>query len=224
MRYLLFLFLLLGCASTQQVLDPKLFYKRDVEIEVNGLKYEGVTVVPHSQKYDLTLRPKGDLDLILLRSCHREYSGEKISSGFLSSRVFKYSYAPVPGLEDKGACPLRVDVYESAKGRHSWALIDFETPDLTIPGKMVCNGEIKGFNGVSICQGKTKTIQRVEFYEPVRFAPAAEGCGAPKKLSSNLYEFDLSLGECLYYFDTRDGKMGRLITIGYEGVLVREGQ
>lgn len=224
MKFFLFSLLLFGCASTQQVLDPKLFYKRDVEIEINGHKYEGVTVVPYSQKYDVTLRPKGDLDLILLRTCHREYSGEKISSGFLSSKAFKYSYSPVAGIEDKGACPLRVDVYESAKGRHSWALIDFESPDLTVPGKIVCNGEVRGFNGVSICQGKKSTIQRVEFYESVRFAPPPEGCTAPKKLAHNLYEFDLSLGECLYYFDTREGKLGRLITIGYEGVLVREGQ
>ncbi len=221
---LAFLAFLAGCSSVQQTLDTKLFYKRDVEIEINQVKHEGVTVVPHSQRYDITLRPKGDLDLILLRTCHREYSGEKVSSGFLSSKVFKYIYVPVPGVEDHGVCPLRVDVYESSKGRHSWALIDFESPDHTVTGQLTCNGEIRRFRGVSICQGKAGTIQHVEFDAPVRFAPAPNGCAAPKMISPNVAELKLSLGECLFYFDTQSGQMGRLTTVGYEGVLVREGQ
>jgi len=193
-------------------------------IEINGKIFEGVTVVPNNFRYDMILRPKGNLDLVLLRTCHREFSGEKISSGFLSSKEFKYSYAPIHGIEDVGTCPMRIDVYESGKGQHSWAFLDFESPELKVKGKLLCNGEIRDFNGVAVCQGKTGTIQRVQISEPIRFAPNSPLCDTPHRTQDGSWQFKLSRGECLYHFDTRDGRLGRLTAIGYEGVLVREGQ
>lgn len=221
MRILFFLLLLSACSSVNQVLDPNVFYKRDIEIEVNGQKREGVSVTAKAESYNIILRPKADLDLVLLKTCHREFTGEKLSSGFLSSKAFKYNYVPMKGIEDLGSCPLRIDVFESGKGRHSWAMLDFESPDLTIKGKMTCNGFEVHFSGVSICQGKAETTQRVEFTEAVRFAPS--NCDAPDKISEFIWDFHLSFGECLFYFDNKQGNIGRITTIGYSGVLVREG-
>ena len=218
--------LLASCSSVQQQLETDMFYKRDVGIEVNGKLYEGVTTVPHATSYKITLVPKGEPDLMLIRSCHREYSVEKSSSGwfiFGKKNKFQYEYTPVPGIEDSRVCPLRVDVYESGKGRHSWALVDMESPDYEIRYQLTCNGEIISVNGVGVCQAKEQTIQAVKFSMPVRFAPPPSGCATPKKVGPS-YEIQSSVGECLYHFDTEDGRLGRLTVVGFQGVLVREAQ
>lgn len=218
--------MLVSCSSVNQTLEPGLFYKRDVGIEVNGKQYEGVVVIPKAAKYSLLLKPKGNLDLVLLRTCHREFTGEKLSSGFLGigGGQFKYEYSPIEGIEDSRVCPMRVDVYESGKGRHSWAFLDFEHPNYSIRYALSCNGSVTVPNGVGVCQTKAGLTQRIQAQEPIRFAPPMPvGCAVPMKHGDS-YEFQATLGECLYQFDTEAGKLGRLITIGYEGVLVRETQ
>ncbi len=221
---LVFISVLAGCSTTNQILDTNLFYKRDIGIEVNGKQYEGVVVIPKAPKYNLVLKAKGKLDLVLIRSCHREFSGEKLSSGWLGNNSFKYEYVPTPGIEDTRTCPLRVEVYEAEKGRNSWALLDFESPDYVVPYWLQCNGSVTRPSGVGVCQTKAGLAQRVRFDEPIRFAPPEPvGCALPMK-KDGAYEFLATTGECLYHFDTQDGRKGRLIVIGYQGVLVREAQ
>lgn len=221
---------LAACSSVHQKLDPKLFYKRDIKIEVNGRGYEGVVTIPKSREYRIKMSPKGEMDLVLIRSCAREDSAEKQGgeSGFFiwsSRKTFEYLYRPNRGLEDEGVCPLRVDVYESEKGRHSWALLDFEHPDYKLEFQTDCNGRREHHNGVAVCQARKGLIQRLHFPEPVRFsAPLPENCPKPKRKGIYFYEFPLELGECLYHFDTKSGKMGRLTTVGYEGILIRGAQ
>jgi len=207
-------------------LNPDLFYKRDIGIRVNDGWFLGVTVVPYSSEYSIELTPRGDMDLILLRTCHREFTVEKYkgSSGFIfwkSAKTFQYRYIPVPQLENRGVCPMRVDVYEEEDGRHSWAFLDFEHPDYTLRAELICNGEVVSVNGVGVCQAKSETVQAIRLMKPVRFAPPEpSGCSIPSRVG-NHYEIDVSLGECLYTYDSEDGQLGRLTVIGYEGVLVR---
>jgi len=214
-------FFLMACSSFQQDLDPEIFYKRDIKIEINGQEYEGVTVVPQAPVYNLLLTPKGDLDLVLVTSCHREYSGEALGGGLFSKNEFPYEYIPVSGLEDVPSCSLRVNVYEKDKGRHSWALIAFEHGDLTLRAVLKCNGAVKTYSGVSVCQSKEGLIQRIEFDEIVR-AWSPPGCVSVGK-RGKVFEFPISLGECQYSFETQDKKRHTMTTIGYQGVLVREG-
>ena len=216
---------LVGCATAHQQLDPKVEYKRDVGIEVNGRRYEGVVTVPYAKAYSFVLEPKGEIDLMLIRTCHRTYSVEKVSSGWFGKNKFAYGYTPIEGLEDVRTCPIRLDVYESSKaGRHSWAFIDFENPLYQIQAELTCDGSIRHVNGVGVCQAKKETVQRIRFSEAVRFAPPKpDHCSRPVRVNG-AYEFLTSLGECLYHFDTKDGRLGRLTIIGFEGVLIREGQ
>lgn len=219
--------LLATCSSTPQILDPEIFYKRDIRIEVNEKEYEGVTTVPNAPDYKLKLKPRGDMDLIIIRTCAREDSAEEQSSGFFIFKgdEFEYHYIPNPGLEDVGVCPLRVDVYDSGEGKHSWALLDFEHPDYEVPFEVDCNGRRRLFSGVGVCQARNGLIQRFHFKEPIRFAtPLPSGCPMPEKKSNYVYDFKIALEECLYHFDTKGGRLGRLTTIGYEGILVRENQ
>ena len=216
--------LLAGCAGVQQKLDPELFHKRDVGIEVNGQQYEGVVVVPNAPSYRFVLSPKGEIDLMLIRTCHRTYSVEKQSSGWFSKNKYQYDFTPIPGLETGRVCPTRVDVYESVKGRHSWAFLDRESPDYQAQATLACDGNIRRINGVGVCQAKVDTVQRLSFSEPVRFAPPDPAHCARPVQKGNEYEFKVSRGECLYHFDHQDGRMGRLTLLGFEGVLVRAAQ
>ncbi len=224
----LLLLLLANCASTNQVLEPGVFYKRDVGIEVNGRLYEGVVTVPYAKQYQFVLAPKGSIDLMLIKTCHRTYSAEKLSSGWFGKNKFSYLYTPMEGIEDSRVCPIRLDVFESAKeARHSWAFIDFENPKYTVQASLTCDGSVRRVNGVGVCQAKSQTVQKIFFSEPMRFAPAMpDTCAKPiqKDQNSLEYEIEATVGECLYHFDTQDGRLGRLTMVGYQGVLIREAQ
>lgn len=218
---------LVACSGVQQTLSPDVFYKRDIQLQINGGTYTGVTVVPHAVSYSVTLIPPGNIDLMLIRSCHREYSIEKVDSGWSlfgsKKQKFTYQYTPIAGIEDTRVCPLRIDIYESSAGRQSWALLDFEDPKYTLQSDVTCNGSVIHVNGVGACQAKEQTVQAIKFSQPVRFAPSPLGCNDPKKVADH-YEISASVGECLYTFDSQDGKLGRMILIGWQGVLVREAQ
>ena len=115
----LVLFFLSGCATVFQELEVGTLYRRDANVFINGQEHAGVVVVPQSStgKYDFIVEPKGSIDLLILRTCHREYVAEKIDTGFLGlgGKKWKYTYYPMPGLEDIGFCPIRIDFFESAK-------------------------------------------------------------------------------------------------------------
>lgn len=227
MRYLI-LFLLAGCSGAVQKLDPSIFYKRDIRVEVNGKAYEGVVTVPRSSSYNVTLKPQGNLDMVLVKSCHREDTAQKSTSGgffnFKSKTEFSYAYEPRPGLENgELACPLTVDVYEVAKGRHSWAFIDFEHPSYSLPFQVDCNGHTSQATGVFVCQAKKGLVQRVSSPVALSWYPAEPAaCAKPMRVSNYQYEIALSGDICVYMFDAKDGRRGRLTTIGYSGVLLRE--
>ena len=222
---LLLLLLLTSCAGVQQTLEQDVFYKRDISIYLNGNQYEGVTTAPYSKSYTLTLEPKGEFDLMLIRTCHREISVEKQNKGWFGSKKnqFSYEYIPVVGLEDSRECPVRVEAYQSSKNQHGWALVEFENPKFTLPYSINCNGVYYSARGVFACQSKRESVQRLKFNEPVRFALPAEGCSPAIKVG-DFYEIKVSSGECPYAFDTRDGKVGRLLMVGFSGVLVRSEQ
>ena len=225
---LLLALLLSSCASVNDKLDLNVFYKRDAGAEINGRLYEGVVTVPYAASYNFVFYPKGNIDVLLLRTCHREFAAEKLSSGWFGKNKFKYTYTPIAGIEDVRTCPLRLDTYESAKeGRHSWLLADFENPAYKLPYTLYCNGAITGANGVAVCQAKEHTIQRVAFNEPVRVSPVLpDTCNTPVQKDANfqVYEIKASLGECLFHFDTKDGRKGRLTTVSYDGIAIREPQ
>lgn len=221
---------LAGCGGMpNQKLNPELFYKRDINLEINGRTYEGVSVVPYASSYQIDIEPRGaDIDMLLITSCHREYSAEKTASGWFIFRKrnrFRYTYNPVPEIENDGDCTLRINTFEKDEGRHAWALIAFEHPKYRLRGSLYCNGVREDASGVSVCQSKKGLTQRVDFGESVEFAKVSAGCAVPRRTSIGNYEFDIASGECIYTVRNVRDERHRLIMIGYEGILIRkEGQ
>lgn len=218
-----------GCSSvTPQRLDPEKFYRRDLPFCAEDIGcFEGVTVLPKKSFYKFDIQPKGpaDIDLLLATTCHREDSFEKTDSGwfiFKTKKRFQYLYSPVQGIEDDGICPLRINVFEKDKGRHSWSLVYFENPRFELPATVTCNGTKATYNGVSVCQSKVGLVQRIDFGRVVEWGSVNEMCAKPRRVQQGLYELAFNKGECNYVIRDEFNNYHHFGTVGYDGVLIRE--
>lgn len=216
-----------GCAGNLQAADPAINYKRDMFVTVNGFQAEGVLVAPKADRYEMQIDARGKLDLFTLTTCHREQTRENAGERgwFKDKSKMSLSYTPIKGIETDGfACPLELGGYEQIRGRHSWALIDFEDQGSTMPAKLKCNGSESNTRGVSICQSRQGLVQEISFSESM-LSPEKTAC-APIKGSSDgkKFQFEMPKGQCTFRFVTKVGaeKWHRLTTYGYEKILIRE--
>lgn len=211
-----FVVLLTACASVRQELNPDLFYKRDMSLEVNGVAGPGAVVAPLTRVVNIKGKAAGNLDLLTITTCHREYSAE------LSGNDFKYTFTAVEGLEFDRFCPIEIGGFEKKQGRHSWGYIDFVTTAETLPATLRCNGEeIKG-KTVTTCQSRFGLLQEIIFGEPVDVRPD-KGCELPMPDDRMTFVFPLAKKKCVYAFVTwaNPKRIHRLVTLGYESILIR---
>jgi len=225
MRILLLALFISGCASlVNQELNPDVFYKRDIQLEINGVKFLGVAVPKRADKYEIKIKARGKIDMLTVTSCHREFVIEDPTVMPGTSRSFSFTYVPIKGIEDGRGCLLDIGAFEKKRGRHSWATIDFETETENLPAILKCNGEKWDTNpsSVSICQGKTGLIQKIRFDHRVKVSPDTEMCNVMKTEDEMTYTYVMPRGECTYYFGDKYGNFHRHTTIGYESILIRE--
>lgn len=235
--------LIAGCAQIYELIpEPKqqlktgTTYKRDMIVEVNGVAAEGVMVAELHTSNQIHVVARGDLDMFSMKSCHREWTKEKawniteeVSSGLFGwgrrkidkTREVEFTYTPVKGIEDLGACPLELGGY-SKDGQHSWAIVDFKTPLEELPITVLCNGSKTKAKGVAICQARTGLMERVEFESDVIISPDT-GCELGVT-EGKVFEFLQPRGVCVYRIQELTGakRVGRLTLVGYEGILIRE--
>lgn len=228
----LLLLFMSGCSSIPQKLDPDKFYKRDLPFCVSDIGcYEGTAVIPKKDFYAFEVAPKGDasVDMLVLDSCHREFTkegSEKTVLGFFGKifgkkkEGYQIQYMPIPGIEDDGDCTIRINTFEKDKGRHAWAVIRSQHEKYQLPATIYCNGEVRNEYGVSLCQSKAGLTQKIEFPEKVQII-TDEKCELPKKSPSGGYEWKITHGECGYTVRGESGRIHDLLTIGFEGLLVR---
>lgn len=224
--YLLVIYWLsIGCTSIPQRLDPDLFYKRDMEIRVNGHQGEGVLVIPRASSYNFDIKAQGKLDLFTLTTCHREQTKEHAGDKgwFKNANHRKFEFIPAPLEADSLACPVQLGGYERIKGRHSWAFIDFEHPNLSLPAFLNCNGAQYNTKGVSVCQSKTGLLQEIRFTEQVLW-PQENTCIKLMSNDEKKFRFKMPKGQCIFRFVTKSGeeRWHRMTTIGYQQILIRK--
>lgn len=220
------LILLASCSSVPQKLDPKKFYKRDMDLKINGHQGEGVLVVPRKSVYKFDIKSTGKLDLFTFTTCHREQTREKAGQRgwFRDKKRRKFDFKPAPIERESLACPAELGGYERGKGRHSWGFIDFEHPALNLPALVSCNGSVYNSRGVTVCQAKVGLMQEIKFSQPV-LAPEKNVCIILKSSDGGkTYRFKMPKGRCSFRFLTAKGqeKWHRLTTLGYESILIRE--
>lgn len=216
--------LLSGCATQYQKIDPGIFAKRNLEVLIDGVSYEGVGVIPERPSYELIVQPKGESAILITKTCHRMNTYEKSKGGWFSSGKYRITHVPVQGLETGRTCALQLDSFDSANGQHSWSFFMPADKSYQLPFELTCNGVVSSLVGTGICQSHHGLIQRFKVSVPVMiWPPAPSNCEMPRKVGA-YYEVGLSPDVCLYQFDDQTGRRARLTTLGYSGALVEKGQ
>ena len=237
---------LLGCSNIPVKMDVDIVYKKDLRFCVRDVGcYEGVGVVPRLTEYHLEVSPteEDQIDRIVFNSCHRNKGfypedDDLISLPFFNKwwkdifgkederKGFLYPYYPSPGLEDKASCPLYIFILDSKSESHAWAVMIPEDPKYQLHATLYCDGQTNIYKGVSACEGRMDTIQRIKFLEPVHaFVRAVRmpehqvqsEYTLPKKVGE-FYEWTLGKGACAHLFRTKENKAHSLITWGYQGL------
>lgn len=225
MKSLLIIFLFcaaFGCAMAEQKLSTSVNYQKDISLEINGEKFTGVAVPKKASQYEIKIKARGKIDMLTITTCHREEKFEEPSSGWFSSgKSFTYIYKPNKDIEDTRGCMLDIGAYEKLGGRHSWGVIDFETLTETLASSLKCNGVETRTRGSSICQAKAGLVQKIEFTEVVKTSPDSEICSVMTSEDGKSFTYIMPLGECTFFFGTKDGKFHRHTTYGYESILIR---
>jgi hypothetical protein len=224
LKYILLLsqIILISC-DIQHAANPDIYYKRDAIIKYGGREYIGVAVLPKATKYDLEFKFNSDLTLFTLRTCHREFTQDEFRGGGWFSRKdnsISITYTPQAGIESPGYCPVEIGGFD-AKGRHAWAVIDFESEAEKLSALVKCNGNRQVFNGVSICQSLQGLLASIVF--PVKTQAAESDCFKPETKDQMTYNFQIPSKRCVYVFREMGGekRFHRFTTIGYESVLLR---
>lgn len=227
-------------------------YKYDMLLNVDGIQRVGMLVATRIPSHSISIKSQGDLDLLSVESCHRETDTENAgTSSFFgiikNKREFSFTYTPSPLIETTGACPLRINGFtqeenSQADGQTSWGFIDFEDEDDTpenraslnppahMPGLMQCDGKPPYHsNGVTVCESKVGTLQRISFPNRVMVTPDP-GCEIPADAFSEDRKsilFPIARGFCVYHFGElvpkENRRYHRLTTHGFEQILLHGG-
>lgn len=234
-KIIVLLFLLLNaCAispvNTSAPAAPPAVNKFDMYGTINGEAFNGVGVIPAATSYDMVISSRSDINMLTVQTCHRNFlADDVITQGWIKkNKTYEYKWTPAPGIEDDGSCIIRIGSYnKSVGGTNAWAVIDIQTPDMTLPAMNECDGVQTQTQGVSMCQTLKGLIERLTFAVPVKIDTAAIPAGCAGTLSANgmVWEYQMGQGECVVIFDTIEAPhvMHRHTTEGYNNVIYRGG-
>lgn len=196
-----------------QTLDTTTQYMKDVPFTVNGTPFVGVGVAPKASSYKIMINyPYGNMDVVTFDTCSRndlpKVDGKKVN----------YTYTPSL-LESRDSCGLEIGIYNK-KSKDGWALLQFEKDAAKLGATIECNGVTTIANGVSLCQAKVGTLQRITFSVPVVFKAADPRC----KLISvkNGFEYNVVSGYCYITFMDQNENFHNHTIFGYQTFIIRE--
>jgi len=197
-----------------QKLNPAVYYKKDMRIEIDGHKGYGTLVVQPLPEHRIKVKFGGKGDMVTLKTCHREE--EMLDLG----RRESFNFIPDEIMEQSGYCYLEIEAFDK-EGRHSWGLVDFNNEKFQLPAHIRCNGSSYNSRGVTVCQSKEGLLQRIEFTEEVVMSSLAK-CGTLPTEDGKVFVFNMPNRECTFIFKGTSGKMHKLLTIGYEEIIIRD--
>lgn len=165
----------------------------------NKYTISGMGVMPESPWYQITVYPPGRADMLTITSCHREEKTANPDKDGWFKKGYTFTIGLVRGVETGRACPIDIGVYEKKAGRHAWGTMAILTEREKLPALTKCNGRVKQYGGVSVCQAKKGLIQKYEFKTPVAIATIA-GCEIKEPADKMNWEFLIPEGPCTVYF------------------------
>lgn len=198
-----------------QQLDPKLYLRMNLPLEVNGLKIQGMGVVPRTVSSPYTIKGKapGDMALLMISSCAREEVIEQADQDFI------YAYQP-NGKAEASGCAVYFEGLDKKKGRHTLGYVAFDdTANYSLPAKVYCGKFTQQVKGTALCQARETLFTEIQFERPVE-VQVEDACPAPELLEGNLYRIQTRKGWCSYVFSTvaTIREELNLTTYGYEVV------
>ncbi len=202
--------------------DPEKVYRYDMAVIVNGEGADGIVVASESSSYEISIEAKQKLDLLTARSCHREISFDPVKSrrGIFGNSRKEFRFTFTPSQLEKQDCPLELYGFSKQNGRHSFAMIDFQSLGDQLEARLSCNGETRPQVGVALCQSRARLMQEITFKEKVKVSPD-ESCKIGPVTEGTTFRFGLVKGICTYIFlGLESKKTMRLTTIGYEDIVI----
>ena len=164
-----------------------------------------------------------------MTTCHRDDTTENPDRGiFRKNGVTKVKY--IPTVEKQKDCPLYISAYNRSQ-KHAFGIFPIRDKRYKLWGTTECNGIVKKEYGASICQSKAGLLQKITFKEEVRALKPVSGAAmrradcpsiASKTKDNKTFEYILPERECIYGFITKDKKVHKHYTIGYEDIIVRD--
>jgi hypothetical protein len=221
-----------GCATMQPPLDPKIYYKHDMVMNIDGTDYLGVAVAPRSDHHKIVITSQEDMDLLQISSCAEDFDisnaikNSGIGGWLFPKRSFTFNYSP-NAVERQPGCLLKIQGLNKAEGRHSWAFIQWMDPKFNLPAIVSCNNAADfKTNGTTICQNLQHLIMRISFDTPVLLSSKVlDRCKLPDAATTDSlhWQFQVANRECIYEFMEQKEPFRRhvLTTVGYEAVPIR---
>ena len=186
---------------------PQAQYKFDLSGDVNGTPFQGVGVIPlsASNNYTLTINSAVSVDMITIESCHRSWSDQdmpiEVGNWFKANHGFTFNFSLADGIENLGTCLWRIGAYNKTGNPQAWAILDFITPESTLPAVNKCDGDQGSTRGVSICQSKAGLDEEIDFDVPVEVADATDPKCKPRVPKDAKHWFYVLPNQtCVVYF------------------------
>ncbi len=211
-----------GCSTVSQDLKAGSFYKRDIKLTVNDISATGGLIVPKASSYKIEASSeKGNFDFVIFDTCHKYYAlPEKQGDDFTTV------FTPRPGIEDIGACPIKIHSFDKDHSRDAFGFIGFESPEFNLTAITECNDLPKSkAKTVSYCEVKPGHPMRITFTEVVVWGAdkTKPECVIAEAKDNMTFQFSLPRGDCQFLFQARSdaSKKHLLYTYGFDEILPR---
>lgn len=203
-----------GCASTK-LLDIEKTYRKSLHFKVNGEYAKGTFTAKKNKAYHLEISTPQKPNLVKITTCHQERIFVK------PGKELSFEYKPNPDIEANDLpCFLEISVLEES-GKNQWGLIDFKLDSENIPARISCNGDIINTKGSYVCQSMEGLIQEIEFANEVTVLSPKE-CNRITPDKGKKFFYQTTEESCFYLFSEEKRDMFRLITFGYNEIILDE--
>ena len=202
-----------SCAGAPDLrdLDSTSTYKHSLRFKVGKQWKKGTSVEKFEESISIYVKAPAKMEVLYLKTCHRDIQILKPGS------AERFVYRP---NDLEGNCPLEITSLNKY-GKNAWAFIAFEDPFYLAPGSIQCNGELKSFEGVGLCQSREGLRQKISFNEEMRFSRKLQKNCTPIEVNGREGSFKISPGKCVYIFKgINSGKYFKLYTIGYKDIII----
>jgi len=226
---ILFLITLVSCCTFENPFSNTVneelnsYYKHDLFVNINGQEIVGTGIIPRANEYLMTIESRVDVDMVSITTCNRSFQAFNIinTSWLKPKQTYQYKWWPTEIEKGSPSCRFQVNTFnKSNSSNNASAFIQFEDQTFKLPSHLICNGYEADYNGISICQASTGTLQRIRFANPVKFSPLTK-CEI-KDLNTLSFDITPKLGSCeVVFMDQSSGKMHKLTVIGYNNFRIK---